>query len=59
MKVKKVNDNIVINMYDNGYMVEINGQDEDGNYAVDRVICTTAEEVHKLVATVFNMPRNE
>ena len=35
-KLTKVNENFTINMYDNGFMIEVGGRDSDEEYRKDR-----------------------
>lgn len=48
-KLAKVNENISINRYDNGWMVEVGGRDSDGDWKTAKVICNTEEEMLSVV----------
>ena len=43
-KLTKVNENFTINMYDNGYMIEVGGRDDEDNWKTAKIIVDTVEE---------------
>lgn len=57
-KLKKVDDNFTVNMYDNGFMVEIGGQDEADDWTRAKVVVNSVEELVELIKEVSNLPRN-
>ena len=44
-KLAKVNENISINRYDNGWMVEIGGRDKKEEWKNTKTMCNTEDEV--------------
>lgn len=48
-KLAKVNENISINRYDNGWMVEIGGRDKKQDWKTAKIMCSTEEEVLALI----------
>jgi hypothetical protein len=44
-KLSKVNENISINRYDNGFMVEVGGRDDENDWKTAKVLCNTEEEM--------------
>ena len=48
-KLAKVNDNFIINRYDNGWMVEVSGRREDDDWVTTKVLCMSEEEVFNLI----------
>lgn len=48
-KLAKVNENISIYRYDNGWMVEIGGRDDENDWKTTKTLCNTEEEVLSLV----------
>ena len=44
-KLAKVNDNLTINRYDNGWMVEVGGRDDEDDWATAKVLCNTEEDL--------------
>lgn len=57
-KLSKVNDNFVVNMYDNGFMIDVSGRDSNGEWENCKVICSTIEELMKLVNEAITLPRD-
>ncbi len=54
-KLAKVGDSLTINMYDNGYMVEVSGRDSVDDWKTAKILCSTLEEVYDVIkaATVI------
>jgi hypothetical protein len=48
-KLAKVNESLTINRYDNGFMVEVGGRDEDSNWKNAKILCNTEEEMIAVV----------
>lgn len=44
-KLAKVNENISVNRYDNGWMVEVGGRDSESDWKNCKILCTTEEEM--------------
>ena len=44
-KLAKVNENISLNCYDNGFMVEVSGRDKKEDWKTAKVMCNTEEEL--------------
>jgi hypothetical protein len=57
-KLTKVSDSFTINMYDNGFMVEVSGRDEDGEWKTAKVLCQDLEQVIEIVTEVSGMERD-
>lgn len=57
-KLAKVSESFTVNMYDNGYMIEVSGQDDDENWKTVKLVCNTIQEVVKLVEEINNMPKD-
>ena len=57
-KLIKVNDNFLVHMYDNGFMVEVSGRNKKTDYVSARILCSTLEEVQALVAEACVMERD-
>ena len=58
-KLEKVNENFTINIYDNGYMIEVGGRDESDDWKTAKVIVSSKKELLDLVSEVLDMPRND
>jgi hypothetical protein len=48
-KLAKVNESITINRYDNGWMIEIGGRDDDNDWKNTKTLCNTEDEVLALI----------
>ena len=57
-KLNKVSDSFTINMYDNGYMVEISGRDSDNEWKTAKILCQNLEQVISVVTEVSEMERD-
>ena len=56
-KLAQVNENFTINMYDNGYMIEVGGRDSKDEWANCKILVTSLEELIVLITEASNMPR--
>ncbi len=57
-KLIKVNDSFTINMYDNGYMLEISGRTDNDEWATAKVLCSNLEELFALIKEAADMERD-
>ena len=48
-KLSKVNESITINRYDNGFMVEVGGRDDENDWKSAKILCNTEEEMMAVV----------
>ena len=48
-KLAKVGDSLTVNMYDNGYMVEVSGRDSDDDWKTAKIMCSTLEDVYAVI----------
>ena len=48
-KLAKVNENISLNRYDNGFMVEVSGRDKKEEWKTAKAMCNTQEELIAVV----------
>ena len=56
-KLSKVSDSYTINMYDNGFMLDIGGRNADDEWASAKIMCSTVEELAELVKEAAEMER--
>ena len=56
-KLIKVNENFSINMYDNGYMIEVGGRDDEDNWKTSKIIVDTVDELLVLVREATEIER--
>ena len=55
----KVNDSIVVNRYDNGWMVEVSGRNQEDDWTTVKLVCTSEEGLHALIHEYNNMELNK
>jgi hypothetical protein len=56
-KLAKVNDNFTVNMYDNGFMVEIGGRDHDDEWKTAKILCNTLDDLIAVITEASAMTR--
>ena len=54
-KLAKVNDNFTVNMYDNGFMVEIGGRDSDDEWENAKIICNNLYDLIAVITEAASM----
>jgi hypothetical protein len=57
-KLAKVDETMTIQMYDNGFMFEISGRDDEDDWATAKIVCANIEEVMKLVQEATTLKRS-
>ncbi len=57
-KLNKVSDSFTVNMYDNGFMIEISGRDFDNEWKTSKILCQNLEQVIALVSEITTMERD-
>jgi hypothetical protein len=57
-KLEKVNDNFSVYMYDNGFMLEISGRDDGGDWTTAKVLCKNMDELIGLIKEAAAMERD-
>ena len=58
-KLDKVNENITVNRYDDGWMVEVGGRDSEGDWKTAKILCNTEEEMIAVVREWNTMEVND
>jgi hypothetical protein len=56
-KLVRINDSFTINIYNNGYMVEVGGQDKNDDWATAKIVCKEEKELLTLIQEAFKMDR--
>jgi hypothetical protein len=54
-----VSDSFTVNIYDNGYMLEISGRDSDGEWKNAKVLVQNLAQLNDLITEVSELPRDE
>jgi hypothetical protein len=57
-KLVKVNESFTVNMYDNGYMIEVGGRNKKGDYTNAKIMCSSVEQLQVLVQEACSMERD-
>lgn len=57
-KLSKVDNSFTINMYDNGFMVEIGGRNEEDDWATARIMVTSVADLLAIVEETAKMKRD-
>ena len=58
-KLIKVNESFTIYRYDNGYMIEVSGRDEENDYKTAKIMCGTQDELVELVREVLSIEKDD
>lgn len=54
-KIDKVEDNILINRYDNGFMIQVAGQRND-DWQTCKIMCNSLEDLFVIINEYTSMP---
>lgn len=57
-KLAKVNESFTVNMYDNGYMIEIGGRTHGDDWANAKILVNTIDELVELIKEASEMERD-
>ena len=57
-KLSKSNDNLNVYFYDNGFMVEVSGQNQNDDWTTAKIMCNTLDEVMAVIKEAHEMERN-
>jgi len=58
-KLTKVNDNFTVNMYDNGFMIEVGGRNSEDDWASVKLTVQTLDELLVLIKEAASLERND
>jgi hypothetical protein len=54
-KLTKVNESFTINRYDNGFMIEVGGRDNDNEWKNCKILCSTEAELIEVIKEALSM----
>lgn len=54
-KLSKVGESLTVNRYDNGFMVEVNGRDSEGDWKTCKVLCVTEADMFEVIKEANSM----
>jgi hypothetical protein len=57
-KLAKCSDSLTVNMYDNGFMVEVSGRDSEDEWKNAKIMCPTLDDVVAVITEASTMPRD-
>ena len=58
-KLAKIGDSLTVNLYDNGYMVDVSGKNEEDDWANARVMVSSVEELLEIITEATEMERDD
>jgi hypothetical protein len=56
-KFFKISESIAINFYDNGFMLELSGQDEKDKWISAKIIVASSSDLYSILDQAFVLPR--
>jgi hypothetical protein len=54
-KLSKVNESFTINRYDNGFMIEVGGRDNESDWKHCKILCSTEAELFEVIKEALSM----
>jgi len=57
-KLSKVSDSLTLNMYDNGFMIEVSGKDNSDDWSTAKIMASSKEEVAAIIDEAVSMERD-
>ena len=57
-KLHKAGDSVTVNFYDNGFMVEVQGRDDNDDWKTAKIMCHNLDEVMAVIKDATEMVRD-
>jgi hypothetical protein len=54
-KLAKVSESFTINRYDNGFMIEVGGRDQENDWKTAKIMCATQDELIEVIKEALSM----
>lgn len=54
-KLAKVNESFTVNRYDNGFMIEVGGRDDDNDWKNCKILCASEQELFEVIKEALSM----
>ncbi len=54
-KLAKVNESFTINRYDNGFMIEVSGRNDDSDWKTCKILCSSEAELFEVIKEALSM----
>ena len=58
-KLSKVNESFTVNRYDNGFMLEVSGRDDENDWKTAKIMCATREELFAVINEALDMEKDD
>jgi hypothetical protein len=58
-KLSKVNESFTVNRYDNGFMIEVSGRDDENDWKTAKIMCSTREELFAVINEALDMEKDD
>jgi len=58
-KLSKVNESFTVNRYDNGFMIEVSGRDDENDWKTAKIMCGTREELFAVINEALDMEKDD
>lgn len=58
-KLVKVSESFTVNIYDNGFMVEVSGRDSENEWKTAKILCPTTDQLMSLIKEAIEMEKDE
>lgn len=59
VKLAKVNESFTVNRYDNGFMIEVGGRDNNNDWKNCKIMCSTREDLFKVINEALDMEKDD
>ena len=56
-KLSKIDHSFTVNIYDNGFMLEIGGRNAEDDWASAKIMCSTKDQLFDLINEIETMER--
>ena len=57
-KLSKVNDSVTVNIYENGFMIEVSGRDHDDEWSQAKIVCSDLDIVNAVLQEIVKMDKS-
>ena len=54
-KLNKINESFTLNRYDNGFMIEVGGRDNENDWKNCKILCNTEDELFAVIKEALAM----
>lgn len=58
-KLAKIGDSLTVNLYDNGYMIDVSGKNEEDDWTNARVMVSSVEDLLEIITEATEMERDD